>query len=551
MKSKLKVAYEKLNDRQFKLLIWSIAACLIVFTACLSWIYYDSMIYYDSSAEMALNQYLAEHHTLVAKDWLYGNELRIVDRQIIPTLLFMITSNWRVVNVGSVILHLLLFFCAFLFFMKSLFGTDSRKAYAVSLIVLLPWTDVYVQFILNYPFYVVQFCLVFLELGLYLRRRQVEGKIRSRYLLIEEIVAFAAALSSIKNVEEIYVPLFAAVLMFYFIMDQDADKQRAKQELREWLFIFESIFVGFVLNLCAKSIFHFWGGIGYGTPGLTGPTGILLHLEYLLRSVLQLFGFYYYETSLTSVLGIRTVLSAVVIVMAIRSAEMMKIYFSRFSDTEKIAVLFTGILWAENILLMFSVITASARYLLLSFIMLIVCIVLLLSHIRKDEYQMFYRIFYGTCAVIFVLSGFVKWNAAKPLDYYYNIPSVDWSAEMLDAEQYLTENGYTFGYSDFYDGASLEQASDGQIEMFFVEDYETLGADFVWFCSKEAYDRSITSEERVFLMMNMARFVEFQDLSYVQAGDIVYHNDGYVIISYEDNQDLQKFIPDDGCFTEW
>lgn len=104
------------------------------------------MIDSDYATQMQLSKICSEEKRIVTTSWIYGNELRFINTQIIYGLIFGVTNDWSVVSVvGNAILYLMLVL-AYAYLMKPM-KIESRWKWIGAVGVLIPFSLVALRFV--------------------------------------------------------------------------------------------------------------------------------------------------------------------------------------------------------------------------------------------------------------------------------------------------------------------------------------------------------------------------------------------------------------------
>lgn len=161
----------------------------------------------DASSELVLAEHLAETNRILSEDWIYSTELRVIDTQLVNSLLFRLTDNWRTVRIASGLIHQFLLSLSF-FFLCWKSKISLRSSLLSGSILLLPISIAYGRIVLYHNYYVPHIAFSFFSIGLLLGAMNKRSKLDTILLLI------IAYLSGLKGVRQLLITFAPAMLMF-------------------------------------------------------------------------------------------------------------------------------------------------------------------------------------------------------------------------------------------------------------------------------------------------------------------------------------------------
>lgn len=165
----------------------------------------------DASSELILSQILSEDGGILSDKWYYSTELRVVNTQIIYSLMFRIFSNWHQVRVfGNAVLYLCMLLSAFYFCR----GARLTKYFPyIGTILLFPLSDIYFNNVLVGGYYITHISLSFLIIGSVLSYVHCQG-VQSKAIIILLSIGFSvvAGLGGIRLPFVLFVPLTIVAL---------------------------------------------------------------------------------------------------------------------------------------------------------------------------------------------------------------------------------------------------------------------------------------------------------------------------------------------------
>ena len=169
----------------------------------------------DASSELILSQILSNDGGILSDKWYYSTELRVVNTQIVYSLMFHIFNNWHQVRVfGNAVLYLCMLVSAFYF----CWGAKLTKYYPyIGAILLLPLSDIYFNNVLVGGYYITHISLSFLIIGsilMYVNYRNALA--RGLVLLLAVAFSVIAGLGGIRLPFVLFVPLTLVVIGMLF-----------------------------------------------------------------------------------------------------------------------------------------------------------------------------------------------------------------------------------------------------------------------------------------------------------------------------------------------
>ena len=124
----------------------------------------------DMSSELVLAQQLKQTGGILSSNWYYSTEVRVLNTQLVYSLLFHVFDDWQTVRlVGNITLYLALL-ASYYFFCKRL--RIARYYPLTAAILLLPLSAPYFYILLYGAYYIPRVSIQFVILGLVLPQRE-------------------------------------------------------------------------------------------------------------------------------------------------------------------------------------------------------------------------------------------------------------------------------------------------------------------------------------------------------------------------------------------
>lgn len=476
----------------------------------------------DISSEFVLAQLLNEEGRLMTDNWFYSSELRVVSPVPVYQLALRLFDRWHVARTVSIAV-LLLGVAASLLYLARGVGCSLSAALLCAAALVLPVT-LQQSFTLIYGgFYTVWVMLTFLELGLVLRM----DRKRLREPILLAVLGFAGGLSGVRMLMLCAAPLLAACLTVLLL-----DARRCVSLREAAALPAARIALGGVL-LAATTL----AGYAVNASVLAQRYAFTQYGETLLRPLSQ-------EAFSNQLLSLMTFLGY-------RSDVLL---LSREGAFSLLAVLLPLLGAAAIVLLLRRRLPARGRTMAV-FMPAALLLGMLLNALTLDSEQgeaMAYSVSYYLPAVLLLIFA-LFWAldsascALKGLRFLPMLALVtvfltgnaiyrewdmnEYPTELEDVAQCLLDEGCTQGYATFWNGNVLTELTDGQIEVFTVEDWDS-GAMETWLQRTDHLAR--TPQGRVFAIFTL------EDLEAgvpgCDAEHLVYAADELAVVVYDSDE---------------
>ena len=188
---------------------WALLA--LAFCAYLAFLNAHSALQIDSdmASEMILSRLLAQEGGILSRNWYYSTELRVLNTQLITSLLFRFCDSWHVVRVVSSGIHVLLMLASLYYLCRQM---GSVRGFPIAgTILLLPFCKGYYRFVLHGLYYIPHIAFSFVSVGLAFHCGNARRKGQICVLLTASlVVAFGAGLGGPRQLMITYLPLLMA-----------------------------------------------------------------------------------------------------------------------------------------------------------------------------------------------------------------------------------------------------------------------------------------------------------------------------------------------------
>ncbi len=514
----------------------------------------NTIIDADEASELVLAKLLSEEGSLLSTRWLYGNELRILDVQIVNSLLFRVTDNWHVVRFASCAIHMLLLLGMYFVLCRTAGIAD---LYACSaLIFAVPFSDTYFlyaqigSYIPHFLFSFGIWAVLFRYIDLKERGRHriaaaggSAGRWRRIVLpLLAILIAVFAGLQGARQFQTLCLPLaivLAALSLF---------SAREESLIRNSYFPYMGLLAAFC---AAQAVSYFVGNkvlhniyTFYRWDDVRFTFFDYKWLPELVNGWVWNHG--YQDGFVFSSVILRNLAAAIWIVMTLISVgygigHFIHIQKDKNADRTMalkyflLAVYYVAAAAVYILFYAFTDIQSSERYSLQIQIMSVPMICFFIKTVRWNR-AFKALVLLCTCGII----------AVGGLNYLRNWRNGDRNAEYWDISDTLSANNYSEGFATFWNGNILTEISNGQVEVWnwhptmnFLAAQENPGEVYRVLQRKSHEEAPPAGKMFVFLEKG-----EIEQLPWAQrldGGEVLYDSDKYTVRGYAD---FASFVAD-------
>ncbi len=473
----------------------------------------------DDSSELVLAAFLAKGNGFISRGWVYSSELRILNTQWVRAFLFRLTDSWTAVRVlGNLVLDVWLL-AAYRFFILQLTEKKVWFWYTAPFL-LLPFSHEVFYVVGEMGYYIPHLAISFTILGLwlYLYRGKTHRKAAHLFLCA---LTFVSCLGGIRQLFVTLLPMWLAVLCLVFRHSEQLGT--AREFFRKYSYLWTGSLTGaagYLVNHTVLSrifLFDTYSGLV-----LVQPT--FERLQVVLRTFLNTFGYSedgVPDTPLFSGKGIFFVLSLCFLGMLLILVMQIRRRGKELSLPAKFLLLFSiygiGITF---LLYVFTDISITTRYYALCLMMYVPLLPVFYqeAELSKNVKQLF------LAALAFLL-------CILGLGEYRSCLASDMNEGRMESVAWLEQEGYTLGYSSFWNANVLTELSEGGIEMVpLTEGRDSAPGLYAWLVKLE---NLFPDAERgpVFLLLYVHEANRYENLT---AGRTpVYEDDNYLIYHYD------------------
>lgn len=520
-----------------------IPALLFIIVLCLSayttWQTSNYCLDGDASSELVLANHLNEIGKPLSSDWYYSSELRVLNTNLIYAPLFSVFSDWTMVRfVGAMIMQGLLVL-SFLYLCRQAKLSAGAFFLGASLL-LLPVSTAYGRFVLYHSYYMPHIALSFTIIALFmacmrhLKQRRLPGAfIRFCFLCA---LSLGSGLGGIRQGVVTHVPLLFLLMVFLFQEAKETPLPEAIRTHASGILVAAAaaaaFALGYIVNVRYLSSWFTFSDYSTLMIDLLDP----LKLPDILFGLLHTFGFRD-ELRVLSALGILS-LSAVFSIGFFLVRSILLLCNRERSNTPAHRFIGLFFLSALTVLLVVFLLVDSGwyypLYLLPATIWFIPLLAILYDGMPDHAMQLTRA---DACllltAVLLFANGFANaaFFASNGKHFAQRYEGVGYEDMTLAKKlqkpvEFLVENGYELGYSQFWTANPVTEMSDGKIKMINLLVHQ--------------YNRPLSVHD--FLMLHSTHYME-ADKTFLLLP--AFYNKAYVEMEI---YDANALVYDDGEF---
>ncbi len=479
----------------------------------------------DDSAEMILSELLSRTGGILTKNWFYSTEIRVLNTQLVMSVLFRFIDDWHVVRTAGTAILLTILVFSYIFLCRST-RLGNTLIYFSPLIVW-PFSETYYDFVLYGLYYIPHLSIIFVTLGLTLypgRRRKV------LCLAALLLLSFAAGLGGIRILAVCYVPLlFASVLSVIPFLK--AKSGTARSVTLRTVSAAVSCGLGYLVNV--EFLAKRYSFVSARDTKLVLPRPD--RIKTAVKSTLSALGAAPDRGSALSAAAVllTALMLAVLLFMFLRLLGKWR----TLSQDEQVLLLYFALsLCATAAICVLTTMTWKARYMLLP------CIgFLAVPAVYFRKFPVCMPASKAVCMIILaaeLLTG---------IHQFHNFTTENKLQRQSAAYEYILNSDMEFGFGDWDASDVLTELSDGRIHMCKLCE---LSKPRAWYWLMEKDFKRYAESGPVFLLLDNSRLSfhgnighlfgnwEKEDLKYLSEGTIVYQDPNYTVWRYDS---LERF----------
>lgn len=513
------------NSRYVKIICF-VTLLLMIFFTLMTYNYGETRITSDDASELVLAELLYKEHAIISPNWYYSTELRVLNTQLVTAPLFGIFSDWTLIRTVRELLLMIIMVCAYYFFCRNVkFG---EKALLLMPFLVWPFSKSYLTFVLLGGYYVPHLAISFFSLGLF--SEIVNGKYDKVGAALFLGVAFVAGMGGFRQIFILYVPLFVTAVFLSY------EKYLVNRKLVNKSTILAAMGMlaaggGILSTNCLKDKYQ-WTDyseisvVNFSVDRITDiVNGCLETLGYNDKPLFS-------SRGLVSILVVAVMGAIIYLVARIVSTK------SNAEEEERAyGVFFVWTFVMHVVLFLFTNAPYQSRYFLplLVYVFPILGICFKKAVTEKDKYSTIFAAGIAICLIWGGVNVCTSWIVGKDSKY----------SQKKETAEFLIEEGYNFGYAEFWSANLFTELTDGYVRFHTIfdwkQDWDTLEA-YPWLMRLEDVNRE--TEDKVFILLNRERDADFPECEYINEKYKVFENEYYIIYSYENTEQLKSLLPD-------
>ena len=497
-------------------------------------IYGDIIITSDASADLILARLLNRDGGFLSKSFIYSTELIVLDTQFIfKPALALFPNDW---HKARLLAHLVL--------MGIYLGTMIGLVKASKLGPKGLWGVAFCAFPIGYyytvnmswsMFYTVNAAISFIMLTLLIVALRQKNKVPLFSILLF-IVSFISGVRTLRTIVQVNAPLILTALIMLACRKFKDLFKLSDSRVRDYdknltIYSFVMLFgacAGYVFNevfLAKQFVYTQYTTVG----GHEFSIGKLLEA---LSDFIACYG-WHPEVSLVSAAGISSALGLVLGALVVLAIVLLFFRFSdRLSDEEYLLVLFTlvTVVLCTFVISHINVCFPYHWVPVLPFGYL--CLAIAIKHL-SEEFKVFKKSRYGMFVGAFVFMVSLNWLLV-PLS---TVDEVRERQDLISVANELESKGYTRGMATFWNSNVVTELTDGRVEMWSVENFDSLQT-FGWL---QDMSHAQLPEGDVFLILTQE---EYKTLSDDVKPYVTMERDHYCVLEFDEDDDYVSILAD-------
>lgn len=526
-------------SKKYKILAWIwFGACYLLLVGYLTGHLYD-MINSDLASELILAKDLADKGKFVLdSEWIYSTEIRVLNTQLIFSLLFRFINNWALVLLlGTIILDTFLLICIYFLCCQ----IDMKQYFPlIGGIFMCPISDDYLNIVLGGVYYIPHICISIISLSLLIKLYFEKSKYKYVYLIILLGLSMLTGMGGLRQILVFYIPSFMAIVVWIVINQVKGKNFENKNSniissATEKFIILSTVgmlfgaFVGYCINKYYLSkhytFFHYetirWTDFSLDRMVQT-INGLLHSLGF--RNSFEVF-------SIETVGNVSAIIVAVLLLFSIWNILISKnCDISKKTFGKKIVVLyFTCACIAIIALYGWTDMSYVDRYNLPIIVWFSIIIAFFFDSIQYRKIKTYVWILFSSCCLFMAMGTYKRFGQV-----YDN-------SERDTIAQFLVENEYYNGYATFWNGNIFTALSNGRIDVWvttFEPDY--ISDMFSWLQKKE--HMTTEPDGKIFFITTVEE--QQMDILYARLPEdnLIYQTQNYKIYGFDSMQSIPENI---------
>ena len=509
-----------MNTRKTDVRLAAVLAVQILLLMFLTWRFGINLLDGDDSAEMVLANLLSREGGIISKNWYYSTEVRVLNNQIVLSLLFRFFSNWRIVRTLGTGILVSVLALSYIFMCNCVPEGERLKKWAP--ILLLPFSLVYYDIVLYGLYYIPHISIIFLSLGLIVSEKEKHVWIRCVFLIL---LSFVAGMGGIRIPAIGIAPAFAAAFCIYF------KNKKSKRILMNSVVACAASGAGYLVNAFILSKYYTFMSHSYLKPTLPN----LRIAKQVIIHTIQLFG------AARPAFSSRGIVGGCGLLLFICITYMLAVIVKRRSQVSvPVRIVVLAFLGSWLITALISVFTNNGwanRYAIMpcmGFVPVLAEGVML----HKEKVRRYMTV---------IITGLLL---VCSIAQVHTVIKTDKLKDVRPAYSYVLDSGMTFGYSTWEVGDVLTEISNGKIHMCKVQNFKNMHR-WNWLMEKEYM--KYAGDGPVFALLDKARFNYTDhstghfvgewvkdDLIWMNNATVGFEDDNYIVLLFPSEKEFER-----------
>ena len=417
----------------------------------------------DMSSDMVLAQLLNEEGHILTPNFYYSNELNLLSPVLVYQLGLRLFASWHAARTFSIGVLLLMMAVALVYMARGA-GISLGAALLCAACLVLPVTGFQAFTLIYGSFYSMWAALTFLEVGLILRMKK-----RPLEPILLAVLGLLGGLSGVRMLMVCAAPLMAASLLTFFLEARRTEQAGEILRLPSLPLLAGSA----VLSVCTYAGYLISTNIlskSYHFEQFEDTLLLKLQPDMLQDQIMALMEFFGYraETLLLSLEGVYSLFAMVLPILG--AASILLLLRMDLSARERLLALFMQVALllgiVINVLTLYDPADSPYAY-AVSYYMPAALLLVLSVFWMLDRFRCRWQVMRIVPMLVGVALFVVGFNTYRDQDV------IKYEDERSQIAQLLVEEGATQGFATYWYANVLTELSDGKIEAYMVEDWDT------------------------------------------------------------------------------
>lgn len=512
-------------ERGFVLFGKIMLVAVILLNAWMTYKYYYNFISSDDASELILSRILASDGGILSKNWHYSTELRILNTQLIFSVLFRFISDFKTVRILGQIIMTCILMLSYYFCLSSIDREFARERFwKTAFLLALPigWSWI---FLVMKMYYVPHVAITFFAFGFacQMQKEDMDSKKRTLILICGGLLAFIACMEGIRHLQLVYLPLaLSTVWMLWNSLENNGWNVKNIHISRGglanlcWLCCAAA---GYLVNTKVLSKVYFFKS--FEDKKFTEVLGFE-NIQQVMNGLLEILG-YTGEKEMLSAGGICNAIAIVLACFLIIFLVSIAVNMKKYEQEDQLILSFIILSFALSMFIYIGLNSVEPRWVM-------VCVapmVLLFMFLEGFQFLKRYVLLGGIYCIALLLGG----------NIYHEIKVYDRNEDMRNVYDFVMENDYTFGYSTFWSGNLLTELTNGRFRARSVIANYECNKLILWYWLTPI---EVEYEDGPILCILEKRRVE--DLPFPENWTLLMEDDAYMIYELPDHREAEEYF---------